>query len=105
MMKLLSAMIALCSVASPVASSATSTTQSNYVRLDKAERLACIRASGFVRATVSPKTYGFSDQVGWDIRLVSGTYPQRHMKGARGQMLCAYQRATGRVETQDYSGW
>jgi hypothetical protein len=103
---LMSAVIALCGLTMPIAGySSASAAEDNYARLDKAERAACIKASGFLKATVSPKTYGFSDQVGWDIRLVSGTYPQRHMKGARGQMLCAYRRGTGRVEVQEFGGW
>jgi hypothetical protein len=82
-----------------------SAAENNYTRLDKAERAACIKASGFVRASVSPKKIGFSDQVGYDIRLVSGRYPQKHMKGARGKMACAYKRGSGRVEVQEFQGW
>ena len=106
-MKILwSAIVALSGAAVSVTScSAATAAESNHARLDRAERAACIRASGFIRATVSPKAYGFSDQVGWDIRLVSGTYPQRHMNGASGQMLCAYRRGSGPVEVQEFAGW
>lgn len=36
-----------------------------------------------------------------DARLVTGTYPQAHMKGAKGTMLCLYNRKTRRAETQE----
>jgi hypothetical protein len=85
--------------------SSTGAAQNNYTRLDNAERAACIRASGFIGATVSPRKVGFSDDVGYDIRLVSGVYPQKYMKGARGRMLCAYKRGGGRVEVQEFQGW
>jgi hypothetical protein len=99
------AAILLCAATALVSPSPAEAAENNYTRLDRAERAACIKASGFARATVSPKIARFSDEVGYDIRLVSGTYPQKHMKGARGSMLCAYKRGSGSVEVQEFLGW
>jgi hypothetical protein len=33
--------------------------------------------------------------------MVSGVYPERHMKGRRGVMLCLYDKRTGKAETQE----
>lgn len=71
-----------------------------WAALDKASAKACIAASGFLKAKVSAPTR-FSDTVGYDFRIVSGTYPQKHMKGAKGQMLCLYARKTKTVEVQE----
>jgi hypothetical protein len=79
--------------------------QSNYTRLDKAEIEACIKASGLIKATVSPTRITFSDDVGYDVRLVSGTHPQKYMRRAKGRMMCVYRRSTGKAEAQEFLGW
>jgi hypothetical protein len=71
-----------------------------WAELDKASAAACIAASGFKEARVEPSVH-FSDDIGFDVRVVSGVYPQAHMKGATGKMLCLYGRATKRVEVQE----
>jgi heat shock protein HslJ len=43
----------------------------------------------------------FSDRFLMDARTVTGTYPQAHMKGATGTVLCLYNRRTKRAETQE----
>ena len=72
-----------------------------WKKLDAASAKACIAASGFVKATVSASTH-FSDTTGYDVRMVSGIYPQKHMKGAAGKMLCLYARKTKSVEVQEF---
>jgi hypothetical protein len=71
-----------------------------WAELDKASAAACIAASGFREAKVQPSVH-FSDDVGFDARVVSGIYPQAHMNGASGKMLCLYGRTTKRVEVQE----
>jgi hypothetical protein len=71
-----------------------------WAELDEASAVACVAASGFKDATVAPSVH-FSDDIGFDVRVVSGVYPQPHMKGASGKMLCLYGRATKRVEVQE----
>jgi len=36
---------------------------------------------------------------------VRGTYPQKFMKGAKGTMLCLYDRRTRRAEVAEAKGW
>ena len=79
---------------------ALASTTAAYAALDRASAAACIKASGLQGAKVGA-TVRFSDRVLIDARVVSGTYPQPHMKGARATMLCAYNRRTKRAETQE----
>ncbi len=76
-----------------------------WAELDNRAKKACAQASGFREPLVSPATVRFSDTLGLDMRLVAGIYPQPHMKGARGQVLCAYNRRTGATEVQDADAW
>jgi Na+-transporting NADH:ubiquinone oxidoreductase subunit NqrB len=83
-----------------ITSPALASSDAAWAALDRASAKACLHATGFLNATVSPPTR-FSDGIGYDVRIVSGTYPQKHMKGTRGQMLCLFQRRTGNVEVQE----
>ena len=67
-------------------------------------RQACIAAAHLLRPTVSAAV-GFSDRTGYDAMLVRGTYPQKFMKGAKGTMLCLYDRRTRRAEVAEAKGW
>lgn len=87
------------------AAAAQAATPDSYAALEAKVATACGKASGFDRATVSPTTVRFSDQAGVDARLVTGIYPQPHMKRAQGLMLCLYDRRSGRVEVQDAESW
>ncbi len=71
-----------------------------WAKLDADSAKACITASGLTKAKVSASTH-FSDTSGYDIRVVSGIYPQKHMKGASGKMLCLYGRKSKLVEVQE----
>ena len=84
---------------------ATGSTPDAWAALEAKSAAACIKASGLARSRVLPTTVRFSDALGIDARLVTGTYRQPQMKGARGLMLCAYDRRSGRVETSDAAGW
>lgn len=75
-------------------------TPSSYAELDRQTSAACIAASGLRDATVGPATR-FSDDFLMDVRTVTGTYPQPHMKGAKATMLCLFNRQTERAETQE----
>lgn len=88
-------------VAFPVwASIAQASAPVEFAKLDADSAKACIAASAFNKAKVSAPTR-FSDTVGFDVRIVSGTYPQKHMKGMTGKMLCLYNRKTKSVEVQE----
>jgi hypothetical protein len=84
----------------PVLPPAQASSPDAWAELDKASAAACIAASGFKDARVEPSVH-FSDDIGFDVRMVSGVYPQAHMKGAHGKMLCLYGRVTKRVEVQE----
>lgn len=87
------------------AGAAQAATPESYAALEAKVASACGKASGFDKAMVSPTTIRFSDQAGVDARLVTGIYPQPHMKRAQGLMLCLYDRKSGRVEVQDAESW
>lgn len=71
-----------------------------WAKIDAQSAKACIAASGLAKAKVSASTH-FSDATGFDVRVVSGIYPQKHMKGAAGKMLCLYGRKSKLVEVQE----
>ena len=83
-----------------LAGSVTASTTSAWMAVDKASEAACRKASGFPDAVAGPPIH-FSDRFLVDARLVKGTYPQAHMKGAKGAMLCLYNRRTKRTGVQD----
>ncbi|MFC3713788.1 hypothetical protein ACFOMD_14520 [Sphingoaurantiacus capsulatus] len=80
-------------------------TPESYAALEAKVATACAKATGFTKPYVGKSTIRFSDDVGYDTRLVSGIYPQPHMKGAQGLMLCLYDRRSGKVEVQDAANW
>ena len=67
-------------------------------------RRACTAASGLRQAHATAAVL-FSDEVGRTALLVSGRWPQAHMKGARGTVLCLFDRRIGRAETSEAAGW
>jgi heat shock protein HslJ len=75
-------------------------TPESYAKLDKASEAACIKAANLTGATAGPPIR-FSDRTGVDARVVAGTWPQPHMKGAKAKMLCLYNRKNKRVEVQE----
>ena len=76
-----------------------------YEELDKTSSLACLNASGFRDAAFAPAPLRFSDKMGVDARLITGTYPQAHMKGRQGMVLCLYHRASKQAEVVDAAPW
>lgn len=103
--RIIIALVGLAGVTMFLSAAASASTPASWAALNKKQIAACTKASGLSRATVSPTRIGFSDRAGYDVRLVRGTYPQKHMNGAKGQMMCLYHRASGRVETQEFKGW
>ncbi len=84
---------------------ASAATPQSYQELDRVSSLACLRASGFRDAAFAPSPLRFSDQMGVDARLITGTYPQAHMSGKQGMALCLYNRSTKRAEVVDAAPW
>ena len=82
------------------AAPALAATPESYAKLDKASEAACIKAANLTGATVGP-AIRYSDKTLIDARVVTGTWPQPHMKGAKAKMLCLYNRKTKRTEVQE----
>lgn len=82
----------------PAAASASPA--SDYARLDQRSAAACTKAAGLKDSRVSSPVR-FSDRVAIDARLVTGRWPQPHMKNANATMLCLYDRRTGKAEVQE----
>ncbi|WP_181883603.1 META domain-containing protein [Sphingorhabdus pulchriflava] len=70
------------------------------MQVDKASRAACLKAASLNDAVTGPPIR-YSDRLLIDARVVTGTWPQPHMKGAKAKMLCLYHRRSKRVEVQE----
>jgi hypothetical protein len=68
-------------------------------------KLACRKASDLKNAATLGKPVMFSDTSGKTAILVTGIWRPKHMKGARANMLCLYDRATRSVEVQEAHNW
>ncbi len=58
---------------------------------------ACVAASGLKDAKPHTGLILFDDSVGYDAMVIEGEYPQEHMKGQHGAMLCLYNKAEGKA--------
>jgi heat shock protein HslJ len=94
--------LVICALSYACVAPAYSATPAAFASLDRRTQRACSQASGLRDATVG-SAIRFSDRAGIDARTVTGTYPQAHMNGATSTMLCVYNRATRRAETQEMS--
>ncbi len=56
---------------------------------------ACFAATGFKDPKAHTKLIMFDDSVGYDALVVEGIYPQAHMNGEHGMMLCLFNKADG----------
>lgn len=68
-------------------------------------RAACRKASGFKNAATLGTPVMFSDTPGQTAVLVTGVWRPKHMKNARGTMLCLYDRAAKVAEVQEAKAW
>ena len=71
---------------------------------ERAARAACARVSGLAAPVTSPIVL-FSDVTAKTAILVTGRWPQAHMRGRQGTMLCLYDRRTKRAEVSEAAGW
>ena len=86
-----------------MAVAANASSSASFARLDDASSAACLRASGLRDAKVGAVTR-FSDRAGMDARLVTGIWPQPHMKAALATMLCLYNRRSKTAEVNELAG-
>ena len=83
-------------LAGTCAASVASTPQA-WTALDIKSAAECSQASGLLDPKVGAPVR-FSDQIGFDVRVVTGVAPQSHMGGASVTILCAFDRRTGMAE-------
>lgn len=62
----------------------------------------CVQASGLDAATPYGEPVEFDDVSGQTALVVQGVYPQPHMRGAHGAVLCLYDRRTGRASAAEW---
>ena len=84
----------------PIFGRAAAAPASAYAELDRRSAAACIKAAALKDSRVG-SAVRFSDPTGYDARVVTGRWPQPHMKNAPARMLCLYERRTGRAEVQE----
>lgn len=68
-----------------------------WAALELRSSAECSRASGLLDPKVGAPVR-FSDQIGFDVRVVTGIAPQPPGSGAVATMLCAFDRRTGKTE-------
>ncbi len=55
---------------------------------------ACAAASNLLDARPGGSLVEFDDRVGFSGLVIEGRYPQAHMKGRRGRVLCLFDKRT-----------
>jgi len=100
MMRMTIAALALLAAAAPAAASSPSA----WAKERAAAKHACEKASGLINARASAPI-AFSDRWHMDAMLVSGIWPQRHMKRKAATMLCLYDRRTRHAAVEDAAAW
>ena len=76
------------------ADSAMASSPSAWSAHDREIAESCSRASGLNNAAATGKPIIFDDRVGVTALLVTGRYPQPHMKNQPGRVLCLFDRKT-----------
>ncbi len=87
-----------------LAAPASGSTPEAWKQMQRQAERACIKASALARPRVSNMIV-FDDATGVAALLVTGTYPQAHMKGAAGTNLCLYNRRTKKAAVEEARGW
>jgi hypothetical protein len=59
---------------------------------DKEVAAACVKASGLKSAKPAGQPMAYDDSVGMTALLITGRYPQAHMKNRTGRVLCLFDR-------------
>ncbi len=87
-----------------LAAPASASTPAAWQQLQKQAERGCISASAFARPRLSNMIV-FDDTTEVVALLVSGTFRQRHIKGATGTNLCLYNRKTKKAVVEEAKGW
>jgi heat shock protein HslJ len=84
------------------AAPAFAATPDSWAKLDTASEAACLKGANLSGGIVGPPIR-YSDRMAIDARVITGTWPQPHMKGAKAKVLCLYNRKNKRTEVQELS--
>ena len=87
-----------------LASPALASSPDAWAQLYRQAGQRCVAASRLKNAQAS-KPIVFSDASGQLAMLVTGTFPQRHMKGASGTSLCLYDRRSKTAQVEEAGNW
>jgi len=82
---------------------ATASTTKEWQAATAQAQAACGKASGLRDVKVVGEPAIFDDTSPLTAVLVRGTYPQAHMKGQAGTMLCLYDRKTRRARAVEWA--
>jgi hypothetical protein len=93
---IVSSAIAACLAGSAVASSPDA-----WAEYEQEVTTACFAASGFKEPKAHTDLILFGDDVGRDAVIVEGIYPQPHMSGAKGMMLCLFDKAARKAAVSE----
>ncbi len=81
-----------------LSSPALASSPDTWAELFAKAQAACFKASGLKETRAIGKPTDFSDRV---LVLVSGRWPQPHMKNAKATYACLYGKASGTAEAQE----
>jgi hypothetical protein len=76
-----------------------------WAAFDREVVQACTVKSGLRNAKPASEQILFPEGRREVALLVGGTYPQKHMKGARGTMLCLYDPDSKTAKIAETEGW
>ena len=76
---------------------ASATSPAAWSAHDKAVAQSCLKASSLKQARAAGQPLVFDDRTALTALLISGRYPQPHMKNRTGRELCLFNRKTRRA--------
>lgn len=82
----------------------TASSTEAWAKLTADAKARCAAESHLLRPSTSAPIV-FSDTAGKVALLVTGSFPQKGLRGVQGSYLCLYDRRTGRAEVQEARGW
>ncbi len=90
-------------VAAALAAPAFASSPDAWAEYETEVKQACFAATGFKDPAAHTSIIGFDDAVGYDALIVTGVYPQPHMDGAKGEMLCLFDKKTRKAVAAEFS--
>jgi len=85
-----------------LAGQAGASTPQAWAQAEQTAAQACLEASGLTQPAVAGKPIVFDDASGQTAVVVQGRYPQPHMGGAQGRVLCLYDRVSGLAHVAEW---